>query len=277
MQILSKFEFNRTVKFVCFSGEEEGLLGSKVYSKNAYENDDKILVEFNSDMIGNTNTDEGENKFRIYGTKDIDWYVDLIDNINTQYFFNFELTRGILSEDRRGGSDYSSFARYGYETIAFFEGEWNQNMHTKDDNIENMNIPYLTKTSQLIAASISYILDMSIDHPFIHIESPQKGFLYFEGRELKDLRDKKDDQLRTIILDDIWIWADVFSEINSIEKVEFYYNGRLQYTDTDYPYKWQLNKISFFNHRIELIVYDSEGNTASDWMDILFINPRIRA
>ena len=78
------------------------------------------------------------------------------------------------------------------------------------------------------------------------------------------------------MLDDICIWADVFSEINPIEKEEFYYNDRLQYTDTNYPYKWQLNKISFFNHRIEIIVYDSEGNTASDWIDILFINPRIR-
>jgi len=64
--VLSKFEFNRTIKFLCFSGEEVGLLGSKAYSKSAYENDDIILLEFNADMIGYAKTDEDEKKFRIY-------------------------------------------------------------------------------------------------------------------------------------------------------------------------------------------------------------------
>jgi len=274
--VLSKFEFNRTIKFLCFSGEEVGLLGSKVYSKSAYENDDIILLEFNADMIGYAKTDEDEKKVRVYGTQDVDWYVDQIENLNIQFDFNFHLTRGILAEDRMGGSDYYSFSRYGYEAIAFFEGQWNQNMHTINDNIENMNIPYLTKTSKLIIASIAYLSDMFIDHPFIHIDSPDKGYLYFEGKKINNLRDKKDEQLRTIVIDDIWIWVDIHSEVNSIDKVEFYYNGRIQYTDTEYPYKWQMNKISFFNHRIETIVYDSEGNTASDWIDILFFNPRIR-
>ena len=273
--VLNKFEFNRTIKFLCFSGEEEGLLGSKNYSKYVYENDDTILVEFNADMIGYADTEEDENKFRIYGTQDIGWYVDVIENLNIRYDFNFDISRRILSEDSRGGSDYYSFSRYGYEAIAFFEGQWNQNMHTKNDNIENMNIPYLTKVSKLIIASIAYFLDLEINHPFVYIESPKKGFLYFEGREIKKLKDKKDDQLRTIVIDEVGIWVDVFSDINSIEKVEFYYNGRIQYTDTDYPYKWQMNKLSFFNHRIETIVYDSKGNTASDWIDILFFNPRI--
>jgi len=274
--VLSKFEFNRTIKFLCFSGEEVGLLGSKVYSKSAYENDDIILLEFNADMIGYAKTDEDEKKVRVYGTQDVDWYVDQIENLNIQFDFNFHLTRGILAEDMMGGSDYYSFSRYGYEAIAFFEGQWNQNMHTINDNIENMNIPYLTKTSKLIIASIAYLSDMFIDHPFIHIDSPDKGYLYFEGKKINNLRDKKDEQLRTIVIDDIWIWVDIHSEVNSIDKVEFYYNGRIQYTDTEYPYKWQMNKISFFNHRIETIVYDSEGNTASDWIDILFFNPRIR-
>lgn len=273
--VLSKFEFNRTIKFVCFSGEEEGLLGSQDYAKTSYDNNDLIIVEFNADMIGYANNDEDENKFRIYGTKDIDWYIDLIENLNIQYDFNFEIGRRVLSEDSRGGSDYYSFTRYGIESIAFFEGQWNQNMHSKNDNIENMNIPYLTKTTKLIVTCIAYISDMELNRPFIFIESPRKGNLYFEGRKIKNINDKKDDQLRTVIINDIWIWVDVLSETFSIDRVEFYYNGRIQYTDYDYPYKWQLNKFSYFNHRIDVIAYDINGNSASDWIDILYINPRI--
>ena len=273
---LSKFDFNRTIKFVCFSGEEEGLLGSKAYSKSAYENNDIILAAFNADMIGYAETEEDEKKFRVYGTQDIDWYVNLIENINIQLDFNFDLTRGIISEDRRGGSDYSSFTRYGYDAIAFFEGQWNQHMHSEDDSIENVNIPYLTKTSQFIIASLAYLSDIQINHPFIYIDYPKKGYLYFNERIINNLRDKNDGRLRTIIFDDIWIWADVHSEFNSIEKVEFYYNGRIQHTDSEYPFKWHMNKFSFSDKRIEAIVYDSDGNTASNWIDILFINPRIR-
>jgi hypothetical protein len=273
--VLSKFEFNRTIKFVCFSGEEEGLLGSQDYAKTSYDNNDLIIVEFNADMIGYANNDEDENKFRIYGTKDIDWYIDLIYNLNIQYDFNFEIGRRVLSEDSRGGSDYYSFTRYGIEAIAFFEGQWNQNMHSNNDNIENINIPYLTKTTKLIVTCIAYISDMKLNRPFVYIESPRKGNLYFEGRKIKSIKDKKDDQLRTVIINDIWIWVDVLSEILSIDRVEFYYNGRIQYTDYDYPYKWQLNKFSYFNHRIEVIVYDVNGNSASDWLDILYLNPRI--
>ena len=273
--VLSNFEFDRTMKFICFSGEEEGLLGSKDYSKNAYNNNDLIIIEFNADMIGYASNEEDENKFRIYGTKDLNWYVDLVENLNIQYDFNFEIGRRNLSEDSRGGSDYYSFTRYGFEAIAFFEGQWNQNMHSKNDNIDNMNIPYLTKTSKLIAASIAYISDLELNRPFIFIESPKKGFLYFEGRKIKDLNDKNDDQLRTYVIDDIWIWANVLSDNVLVDRVEFYYNGRIQYTDYDYPYKWHLNKFSYFNHRVEVIVYDVEGNSASDWIDIYFLNPRV--
>jgi len=274
--VLSKFEFDRTIKFLCFSGEEEGLLGSKHYAQNAYDNNNKIIVEFNADMIGYAQTQEDEKKFRIYASADIDWFVDIIENLNIDYNFNFDITRGILNPDRRGGSDYYSFLRYGYETIAFFEGQWNQNMHSEDDTIENMNIPYLTKTSQLIIASMAYISDMLIDHPFIYIESPNKGSLYFESREINNLIDKRNGQKRTIIIDNIWIYTDIYSEFYSIDKVEFYYNGRIQFTDYEYPFKWHLNKFSFFNNRVEVKVYDSEGNTASDWLDLLFFNLRIR-
>ena len=207
--VLSKFEFDRTIKFICFSGEEEGLLGSKDYANRAYENKNMIIVEFNADMIGYAQTEEDEEKFRIYASEDIDWFVDQIEDLNIEYDFNFDITRGILSPERRGGSDYYSFLRYGLETIAFFEGSWNQNMHSEDDTIENMNIPYLTKTSRLIIASIAYISDMPIDHPFIYIESPQKGSLYFENRDILDLIDKRNDQKRTIIIDNIWIYTKV--------------------------------------------------------------------
>jgi hypothetical protein len=68
------------------------------------------------------------------------------------------------------------------------------------------------------------------------------------------------------------VWAHVFIDESLIEKVEFYVNGKLQETDTEPPYKYHLNKISFFKQRVEVVAHSVNGQTSKDWMDIFFIN-----
>jgi len=274
--VLSKFDFNHTIKFVVFSGEEQGLFGSKVYAKEAYENNDEIIVEFNADMIGYCKTAEGENRFRYSGTKDVEWIMDDIDELNVDFNFNFELTRWIIDEVGPGGSDYFSFVQYGYESIAFWEGEWNQNMHTPQDDLDNVNIDYLVKTTRLITATLANIADINISYPQVKIESPKRGKLYVEGKEKKDLYETNEDEIRTIVINDMWVWADVKYGDAPIKKVEFYYSGKLQHTDVTPPFKWRLNKFSILKHEIRVVVYDELDRTASDWIKILFFNPRTR-
>ncbi len=57
--VLSQHTFNRTLKFVTFSGEEVGLKGSWAYAEEAYTNNDNILFAFNADMIGHATTTQG--------------------------------------------------------------------------------------------------------------------------------------------------------------------------------------------------------------------------
>jgi hypothetical protein len=272
--VLSKFNFEHTIKFITFSGEEQGLYGSRIYAKEAYEKNKNIIVEFNADMIGYCNSTEGENRFRLSGTKDVKWIMDEIDKLNIDYNFNFDLPRWTISEEGPGGSDYFSFVQYGFESIAFWEGEWNKNMHSPNDDLNNVNINYLLKTTQFITAILATIADINIIHPQISIESPKRGKLYFEGREKRDLIDFNKDIIKTIIIDDIWIWADVKFGDTPIKKVEFYYDGKLQHVDDSKPFKWKLNKISLLKHEIRVVVYDELNRSASDWMKILFINPK---
>ena len=56
---LSHFTFQRTVRFVTFAGEEIALIGSRAYTKEAYDRNENILVEINADMIGHTEPAEG--------------------------------------------------------------------------------------------------------------------------------------------------------------------------------------------------------------------------
>jgi hypothetical protein len=144
-------------------------------------------------------------------------------------------------------------------------------MHSPQDTIENMDVDYLVNTTKLIAVTIAYLADQEITHPNIYIESPKKGQFYFEGREKRTIN-----SLKTIVFDDIWIWTDVKPGNASIEKVQFYYDDELKYTDTEYPYKWHCNERSIRTHTISAVVTDSQNRTAEAWTDIFFWNPRTR-
>ncbi|HMA83171.1 MAG TPA: M28 family metallopeptidase [Candidatus Thermoplasmatota archaeon] len=274
--ILSDFKFSHTIHFVCFSGEEQGLLGSKAYGDWLYEtNKDKAIIDFNADGIGYSNS-ETTNNFRLWGTEDVSWLMEEISQLNDEYNIDFTLDKRTLPEEGRGGSDYHSFVRYGFDSIAFFEGAWNPHWHSADDTIENMDLPYLTRTTELISISLAWISDNPLSYPYVYIESPNKGMFYFEGREQKPVKDGSNREKRTIIFDDIWIWAQVFINESLIEKVEFYVQGKLQETDTEPPYKYHLNKISFFKQRVEVVAYSVDGQISMDWMDIFFLNLRRR-
>jgi len=264
---LSKFDFYHNIEFITFSGEEDGLLGSSSYAQQAYEQQKDILVELNADMIANANTDEGAKKLRVYGTEDVLWIVDLIDQMQQQYVPDFTLDKRTTDEEGRMASDYASFVYRGYEAIAFFESEWSLNFHSARDTIENIDIDYLVNNTKIIAATIARIADEQDIPPQIMIASPALGGLYFDGRCVKKI-----DELETTVINDIWIWAEVLHGSRPIERVDFYYNNRLVYTDYDYPYKWHFNKISLRSHRITAVVYDDLGQSSSDWRDIQFFN-----
>ena len=263
-EVLSKFKFKHTIKFVAFSGEEQGLLGSNEYARKAYEEGDKIIVEFNADMIGHAEKEGAESKFRIYSTEDADWIVREIDEINNYSGIKFDFVKGNITR-RYGGSDYHSFAKYGFESVAFFEYEWNPKMHQASDNMSNVNIDYLTNTTRIIAGTIAFLGDAEQKKPYLIISSPKRGRIYIDGREILSLRNKK-----SLIIGKNFVSA--YAESNfGIEKVEFYLDGEIVNTDTTPPYEFSINKNSLWQHEIKVVAYDSEDYSV-DWMDVLWFN-----
>lgn len=51
-EIMSNYSFNSTIKFILFSGEEQGKLGSTVFAKDAKENGDNIVGVLALDKVG---------------------------------------------------------------------------------------------------------------------------------------------------------------------------------------------------------------------------------
>lgn len=264
---LSQFQFEHTIKFVAFSGEEVGLLGSHIYAKEAYENNDNIIVDLNADMIGYADTFEGGKQMGISATEDAQWMLDICDSISNNYSIDIQINRGQTNREGRGWGDYHSFVEYGYETLSCWESDHDPNMHTPNDNMDNVNISYLVKTTKIITGTLAYLGN---SHDFgiqVRIESPKYGKFYFEGMEKRCIAD-----LKTIVLDDIWIWADVKYASVPLVRAEFYLDDQLEFIDTEEPFKWHFNKFSVRKHKITVIVYDQQGRNSTDFRNIRFIN-----
>lgn len=267
--VLSQYDFKRTLKFVTFSGEEVGLLGSHSYARSIYDQYTPLLVEFNADMIGKATTRENGRKMRLSQTEDAGWIADIMKNISKTYGLNFNITSGwnINRDASRGGSDYFDFIKLGYESLCVWQAEGDPYMHTPKDDISNINFSYLVNMTRHIAATMAVLADSEIEMPRIYIANPRHGKIYFNDNIRKNV-----EFYNPVVFDEINLYAEVNQGSYPIDRVEFYYNNKLIFTDTEKPYEYLLNKRSLWKHTIKVIVYDTKCNNATDQMDILFLN-----
>ena len=191
-----------------------------------------------------------------------------IENISTDYGMNFHLRRYQMDRDaERGWSDYWAFVQYGYESIACWgSSDGDPNYHSENDNFDNINFSYLVNTTRHIVGALAYLADFENPNPQIKITNPKKGRLYYKDRIFLDFLYEK-----TVVLKDVHIYAEVKPGDAEIDKVEFYYDGILGYSDIEIPYEWRLNKTSLWFHTVQVVVYDINGKTSEDQVKFLYL------
>jgi len=217
-------------------------------------------------MIGR---DTGSNGLRLTTTEDAGWAADAFRTINQDYSIGLNLKRGNITRENHKltGSDYSSFLYYGWESLCCWQVDSDPNMHTERDDLSNVNLSYLVNTTRIIAGALACLADQPEVPPQVRIASPRIGFLYSAGMEKRAIQPYK-----TVVFDDIWIWADIQPITASIQRVEFYDDGKLAFMDVEAPFKWHFNKFSLGEHEITVIAYDTEGRSTTDWRSIRFVN-----
>jgi hypothetical protein len=142
-------------------------------------------------------------------------------------------------------------------------------MNTSEDNINNVNISYLVNTTRHIAATMAILADAEIEVPQVYIANPRHGKIFIQDNMRKNIKDN-----RPIIFGETNIYAEVKQGAYTIDRVEFYYDDKLLFIDTEKPYEYLLNKRSIGLHMIQVIAYDTRGNSATDQMEILFLNSK---
>lgn len=157
----------RTLIFIAFGAEEEGLLGSKYYVNNPLFPLEKTIAMINMDMVGRLK----DNKLTIGGIGTADVWKDLVTNLNRRVPNVYGKNKGSsfapnleeidlfdlqLSEDGFGPSDHSSFYSKQIPVLFFFTGT-HSDYHKPSDTSDKINYTGIEKIGGFIGDIIGVI------------------------------------------------------------------------------------------------------------------------
>ncbi|KAA0014823.1 MAG: hypothetical protein FE037_02910 [Thermoplasmata archaeon] len=98
----------------------------------------------------------------------------------------------------------------------------------------------------------------------VEIRKPKEKFLYIFDREILPF-------FNTIIIGKVTIGVDASDE-DGIERVEFYVDDVLKYTDYDEPYLWHWDEFAMGWHEIKVVAYDNSGKEGEDKINVMIFN-----
>lgn len=164
-RILSQIDLKNNIQFVLFSGEEQGQWGSKNYVKYLHDNNRKIDLLINADMIGYP--PQASNKVNL----EYDWGNKVTRNDMSSYIVGIFMKQIALEYTKLnttltvldGNSDYRPFEAYGYTVIGVHdEGvEHNPNYHSTSDTPDTLDLKYLSSITKLLLATILELDELS--------------------------------------------------------------------------------------------------------------------
>jgi hypothetical protein len=162
-RIMLSIKTEYTVQFAFFSGEEQGLWGSKHYAKKMKNDNADLLLVTNMDMCGETGFLSDNNTTFIDiddGTTGIVEENNEMSQIYGQKMEQYakDYTELSIEFDPIFASDYMPFEARGYVCIGAYDGsaiEENPHYHTQLDVPENLNMPFLTSVTRMV---LSFIL-----------------------------------------------------------------------------------------------------------------------
>lgn len=121
----------RTMVFICFSGEERGLLGSYHYVQNPLFPLENTVAMINFDMIGNLR----ENRVEVTGVGTADQFEAVAQAADEKTPVDTTLKPGAF-----GGSDHLPFVQKRIPVLCCFTG-MTSIYHTPDDDASTLNMP----------------------------------------------------------------------------------------------------------------------------------------
>ncbi|MEO0226204.1 MAG: M28 family peptidase, partial [candidate division WOR-3 bacterium] len=150
-KVTARIPFKRTIKFIAFNAEEQGIYGSARYASEARARGDSILGALNGEMLG-YNIRSRDSANAAHGNR-------AGSRVLTQRFYEMDTTYHIGLNIRQqastpGGSDHQSFWNNGYEAACFWEWVLTPYYHTANDRITTLDTVFMTKMIKCLVATI---------------------------------------------------------------------------------------------------------------------------
>ncbi|MBX2990545.1 MAG: M20/M25/M40 family metallo-hydrolase [Bacteroidetes bacterium] len=158
-RLLASKNLDYSVRFICFSAEEQGLVGSRAYVQNVVVPENhNIKIVINVDEIGgyrgNANTmvkvERDEDNSPSSNNEASARYTDTLAAITRTYS---TLTTTITNAY---GSDYMSFEDAGYVITGYYEGIETPHYHRSTDNFANVDPQYLYQITRGAIAGVAH-------------------------------------------------------------------------------------------------------------------------
>jgi hypothetical protein len=159
-RVMSQYQFAKTLVFVAFAGEEQGLIGSSLHAAEARKQNRIIEAVLNNDIIGGEVAGNGriENgAINVYSDDVMDSANQALARyarlIGERYLPSMKVNT-VFVEDRMGrGGDHTPFQWEGYAAIRFTSPSENfEHEHTATDLPMYMSIPYNARAARINAA-----------------------------------------------------------------------------------------------------------------------------
>jgi hypothetical protein len=142
-------KLNRRVVFVAFSGEEEGMLGSKYYARHPAAPLEKTVAMINLDMVGRLRNEN----LTVYGSQTAKEFGELLDKHGPSGSFNLIRPSAIEAD-----SDHSPFYNNRVPFL-FFYTETHPQYHRATDTFDTLNIPGMRRVAQFVEQILVELAD----------------------------------------------------------------------------------------------------------------------
>jgi hypothetical protein len=159
----SGLEFDATLVFICWAGEEQGLIGSAAHAQRIAAEKVPVEAMISNDIVGNSRGGTGivdAGSVRVYAVGPEDSparaLARYIVSASATYVPSHRV-RPMAREDRFGrGSDQASFTQQGYPAVVFREANENfDRQHSARDTLDGVDFAYLTQNARVNAAAVA--------------------------------------------------------------------------------------------------------------------------
>ncbi|MGD8397198.1 MAG: M28 family peptidase, partial [Candidatus Eiseniibacteriota bacterium] len=155
-RIMSQYLFEYTIKFACWNGEEQGLVGSGAYVADIAAQGENVIGAFNMDMIAYRGTDPAPPDLIIYTNTASQGLATTLETACNDYVPG--ALEPVVLLETLSASDHASFWNHGYQAILAIEEEaWGADFcpwyHTCDDMIFRYPQDYVLDCSKVTMAA----------------------------------------------------------------------------------------------------------------------------